>query len=487
MKTPRGSGSAGATGGGHPGPPRRARPLRPSPRAWAGPLAALACWWAGGAAAEGAAFATTVAPTGANVVLQQPSVVGLRWAVAIVGAPGSTVALSPQGCFTTLPTTCPPPAAIPDLGRVNVPLTGTLVTGTGTSTAPESLLIPQTASLRAQQLGINTFFYNRTFTVSTIAGAASAALTAHLGSSAYGNFSIARVEIYFAEGRRDITVRRGTQGLKAYADIRFNGTGTLRGRWLVAEPGVRGTLADLDVGGLVGVPQNRVGTPDGIVTTRPRLDDWRILSHVERTIRYGDRIVLESPDVPGLPTSNTGTHLVRLEIFQERIFAGGFVTDAPVGIQLPVARYYVEGEAPGGLVARAGTAVRLAAPEDGAILPVTPPTFSWLTVPGAAQYRVEIFEADPRAGVVGGISGDPSVELYRSGPGALRAVTLMDAVGPRIFSGVTRRAVTSFSLHSRYLGRFRPGQVYLWKVVAVDDRGDAIGTSPLRVFSFRTP
>ncbi len=461
--------------------PALRRPGRLGAAAWTVALA-LACaalWLSGGAAPAGAADCTpTVTPLGGNVVVTRASVIAATWNVGTAANQCS----SAFGLFSTCAPSNNPtdpdrcgaagfdlsPSDPRVIGQVSFPL---ITVGRGARQfVPETLLIPAETSLRALKLGLTHFFYGRIWNnFGQNIPNAPGQITCRLSTSAFGIFSIGRIEIYFSAGRNDILVRKGTQGLKAYADILFNGTGTLRARWLVAEPGARIPAAAQSTARQTFVPDN---------IFRP--DDWRILSYVEKTVTFGDRIVLESPEFPSLPTFITGQHLVRLEILQDR------QTDAQVGIQLPVARYYVEGDRVGFQVTRAGTPVRLSAPADGAQLAqAPPPTFSWFAVPGSAQYRVEIYEADPRAGAFGGISGDPSVELYRSGGGAMRAITLMDAVGQKVFSAVTQGAVTSLPLHPGYLGRFRPRQVYLWKVVAVDGRGDPIGASALRALSFR--
>ena len=135
---------------------------------------------------------------------------------------------------------------------------------------------------------------------------------------------------------------------------------------------------------------------------------------VYRTVTFGGQVVLESPEAPGLPAFAAGQHLVTLEILQ------GQSGDPAFGFQFPIARYFVGG---GGAAARRGVAalaplvtVRLQAPEDGAQLPLEPPTFTWLATPGAAQYRLEIFEADPGTFLV--------------------AVSRLETVGPKVFGAI---------------------------------------------------
>jgi hypothetical protein len=316
--------------------------------------------------------------------------------------------------------------------------------------APETILIPSALLDRAVRLGLRTVYYRRAWLAETpqvVLPTNAATVTVRIATDASGPFAITRLELYFEGGLSTITVPRGREALKATADIRYSGTGTIRARWRVAEPGNRTIPAEQ-------LAARVLQTPPG----RYPMDDWRILADLRRTVTFGDRILLPSPDAPSLPTFLTGPHLVTLEILQ------GQPGDPFFNFQYPIARYFVTSSGP---TAAGGSilALRLAAPDDGARLPLAPPSFAWSPIPGVAQYRLEIYEVNPTATSMG-------------------AVTRLGQTGQRIVGAVTQGGATTYSLHPAYLGRFRPGSFYLWKVVALSGSGDPVSASALRTFSF---
>ncbi len=480
------------------------RPFRPAIALAAAALAMAVAWWGPGVSVAQAACAfefcfnsltTTPTPGVVTTVPGQASALAVTWNLR-VNASGVTtdgpfffgltgVPVSALGCFTAAPTTtCPPPANVPLLGRVTVALTGTPVivppaffpySVVRTSTAAESFLIPQDVILKAQKLGLTQFFYTRVFSIvafGTPTTSTQRPVSVRVQGSAGGPFAINRMEIFFERGRNDITVPRDTAGLKVFVDIRYSGTGTLRARWRVAEPGAR-----------TGLAEQLAARPFASATdTRFPLDDWRILADIRRTLTFGDRIVLQSPEAPSIPTFITGLHLVTLEILQ------GQPGDPSFLFQFPVARYLV---LPGGVAPRtlAATGVRLASPADGAQLPLEPPTFAWSGYPGSAQYRVEVFEVVPGSG---GLRPPPGpfadgLTPTAGADAAARALARMGAVGPTVLTALARGDADRLTLHQAYLQRFKPHQEYLWRVVALSGSGDALATSPFRTFSFRGP
>jgi hypothetical protein len=121
------------------------------------------------------------------------------------------------------------------------------------------------------------------------------------GGSAFATFSIARVELMFQNQRREITVPLDTPDLAVYADIRYNGTGALKAQWEVAEPGMADTTG------------------------------FRVLETIQEFVPFGDRVVIQRPRVPPLPTHSPGEYQVALRIMEP-----------PAAFALPVARYFVE-------------------------------------------------------------------------------------------------------------------------------------------------
>ncbi len=100
-------------------------------------------------------------------------------------------------------------------------------------------------------------------------------ITISITGEAAAEFSINRVELYFENRRPEITIERNMQKLKAFADIRFSGSGLLEGYWEV---------------------------------------DGRLISREFRHLTYGRSVTLQTPDIPGLPTFDEGSHIVRFVI-----------------------------------------------------------------------------------------------------------------------------------------------------------------------------
>src|SRR5271157_4142076 len=105
---------------------------------------------------------------------------------------------------------------------------------------------------------------------------------------------IERMSIYFDNDRPEITVKRNYP-LKAYAEIEYTGDGLLVGQWEV---------------------------------------DGEFLANVTMTISSRYKLVLESPDIPQIPTFVSGTHRIRLVI-----------TNPSLGSSSPTAIYFVTADA----------------------------------------------------------------------------------------------------------------------------------------------
>ncbi len=104
------------------------------------------------------------------------------------------------------------------------------------------------------------------------------------------DLKINRITIYFSNDRPDITVKRNYP-LKVYAEIGYTGVGLLEGHWEV---------------------------------------DEEFLTNVTKTISSGDRLIIESPEIPHVPTFVSGTHKIRF-----------VVTNPSQIIPFPYAIYFV--------------------------------------------------------------------------------------------------------------------------------------------------
>jgi hypothetical protein len=233
------------------------------------------------------------------------------------------------------------------LGTVNIPILGTL-SGVGANTSGtvgETLVVPIGVIKRAEQLGVRTFQYRRTFSfTSCLVTPPPEIVTVQLAvtTAAGAEFSINRLQLYFENDRAEITVKKNQPGIKAFVDIRFTGSGLLRGHWEV---------------------------------------DGRILSYVNRHLVYGRQVTLEFPEIPRpkelqyLPTIDAGTHIVR------------FVVSSPVRtVTPPEAIYFVTAEE------YAKGPIHLIFPKDKSEENYSPVTFKWEGRDQPTTYLVEFLE-----------------------------------------------------------------------------------------------
>jgi len=149
---------------------------------------------------------------------------------------------------------------------------------------------------------------------------------------------VERVQIYFENRRAEITTERDAVALKAFAEIKYEGSGLFEGFWEI---------------------------------------DGRLISNVKRHIPYGKRLTLVTPDIPPLPTVKTGTHRVRFVITRPEK-----EIPLPVGIYLVTEKRAVPEK----------VHVKLVSPPDGIDLTYEKLTFSWEGKEGNAIYLVEFFE-----------------------------------------------------------------------------------------------
>jgi hypothetical protein len=182
------------------------------------------------------------------------------------------------------------------LGRgivITVPTTVTATIQGGSGAVTETLTVPASVLDAARRQGATSFTFDRTFIDAPsppfITNVAS--IFVSVTSEAAASFAIKRIELYFDNRRGETTVPRNRRGLKAYADIRFVGSGLLSGYWEV---------------------------------------DGRRILDVNRSLSFGAGVTLSTPDSPDLPTFDTGSHVVRFVVVNPAF---------PVG--LPQALYFV--------------------------------------------------------------------------------------------------------------------------------------------------
>ncbi|OGL01070.1 MAG: hypothetical protein A3E31_04495 [Candidatus Rokubacteria bacterium RIFCSPHIGHO2_12_FULL_73_22] len=414
-------------------------------------------------------------PNGLNVSVLRPTAVNIKWVVT-GGTPGAR-GLSTVGHFVTgTPTAGTIGTAGDRIGanciagsNANVSNVGTLnssvamtIGANGVGRAVETLIIPASVSQRVLQNKQAVFFYCRTFAGTGTASTAANVVTCKQGSSAYANFSIARVELFFENRRHETTVPVGTPNLKVYADVAYNGSGLLRAVWEVAEAQYSGAAA-----GTVSALPSTFTNPN-VPSQSPQLNNFRTLHVINRFLGFGDRVLLTLPGTPPLPTSAPGAYDVNLR----------FIEPA-VPFAIPVARYFVEGRDHPRRIATIGVQV----PADGARLAPRPFDFRWEGVPNVSTYRIDVYPTESTSlpsfpGLVGSPSASPTSDASafnrgpREGPGAPGAV-----------SALIPAQMTSFTLRPSQLAKLAPGASYAWRIRGLDAQGNIVAESAMRQFT----
>lgn len=274
-----------------------------------------------------------------------------------------------------------------------VPLTVNIHNGSGR--VSEVINIPVRVIERTIQRNTNRFLYIRTFT-----GPDGILLTVTVDftitTEAGAAFDIKRIEMYFENRRAEITIDRNYPDLKAFADIRFVGSGLLQGVWEV---------------------------------------DGRVLSTVNQHLTFAGSITLQTPEIPPLPTFDSGSHIIR------------FIITSPVTeITLPSIIYFVTSAEFKGK----RFSIKLISPEDEAALKYSPVKFDWEKLSTATLFLIRFFD-------------NPSSKPIFSAYAKDASYALPEIVFKKIFS----------------LGR-----KYYWKVEGFDSGSNIIGESGTWSFSF---
>lgn len=203
--------------------------------------------------------------------------------------------------------------------------------------------------------------------------------------------SISRLELAFHDGKGQSVVRRNEQGLRARATLATVGSGLLQGYWEV---------------------------------------DGRPFPPLEQYVTYGQTVNIETPDVPPLPTFDTGDHMLRFVI-----------TSPGLAFPLPTLVYTVTPEE--------GRPIQLKSPLPGTLLPYAPAGFIWNAQPGVGHYELRFLSQN----------------------------------GQKIFAAITKEP--NYNLSEMALFKyFSPTASYYWQVEAYDAEGLPVGSSQSEPFRF---
>ena len=246
--------------------------------------------------------------------------------------------------------------------------------------ALETVNIPQGfAALAQSRPGPATLYFVREFEGS---GFAVVQITV-VGNSLAAPLTLTDVRMAFVVGnarRPTAAVVAGQRPPRVVADIEYSGSGVLRGRWEVVEPG-RETPEPGDL-----VPEASVPFANRGLQRR-----YTVVERFEHVLGAAGRFRLNGPDPARLPVRQAGNYLLLLRIEAVPARQPGLAASAEHGaasFALPVLSYNV------------GTGIDSASVLANRIITLLPgaaaagaPEIAWLPVEQARMYRVEFADA----------------------------------------------------------------------------------------------
>lgn len=257
--------------------------------------------------------------------------------------------------------------------------------------------IPASVARRAYQEaasgGVGTFFYVRRFESLSGGQDVYVAVTCRLaGGGARVPFALVDVRMSFTDDVPVAAVMSGDELQPFFAEIRYNGTGQLQGRWEIVRPGDELPVIE-DLLTEATLPAERRGLQ-------------RRYQQVEQFSFFlppsGDTYVLHGPDVKKLPSDVEGMYMILLRIEAtddkegdsnlDAVGAGfGTVRSGGVaGFPIPPLRYYV-GSTPRGMEAsNTGGILQLSPAPDAVWKQGQPVDFNWTEISGGMYYLLEV-------------------------------------------------------------------------------------------------
>ncbi|MBE9033149.1 hypothetical protein IQ266_25760, partial [filamentous cyanobacterium LEGE 11480] len=224
-----------------------------------------------------------------------------------------------------------------------LPLRSNLSRPSGQNNFTDIMTIPPSVARRAYQDAVrgnrSEFFYVRRFVNPTTGQSEFVAVTCRLaGGGARVPLSLTRVQLKFADGKPTPAITVGEDLPKFGAEIRFNGTGRLKGRWEVVLPGdPLPTREDL-------LPEASLPIERRALQRR-----YTTIERFDMFLQPTGRVFLPGPDPSRLPKGLTGAHMLLLrieatddregnsDIGGQRVISSGGVA----GFPLPTLRYFM--------------------------------------------------------------------------------------------------------------------------------------------------
>jgi hypothetical protein len=257
----------------------------------------------------------------------------------------------------------------------------------GTNNYTDIMSIPASITRKAYQDAARgnqaDFFYVRRLVSTTGAIDEYVAVTCRLTSSGAGvPLSITSVRYQLADGQTVPPIGSGETLPRFGANIAYNGTGRLKGRWEVVLPGDEPpTQRDLLTEATLPLEQ------------RGLQRRYTLLERFDLFLQPNGKVFLPGPDPATLPKGSTGLHQVLLRIEATDNSAGTSFNNVSIvptggvaGFPMPILRQSIVSNS---------KQIALLQPDSKAQMPAEQPLrFSWQGIDGAKGYKLEVKQSD---------------------------------------------------------------------------------------------
>ena len=392
-----------------------------------------------------------VNPTGVNVNSQNATVVFLTFGQV----PAGYVAAEGMWCGRLIP--APPPAlgaqCRPDLIYGTLPARYDLSQSSGNQGLTDIMSIPPSVTRRAYQTALNGgdagFFYVRRFVSSTGLPDQYVNVTCRMsGGGARVPFALTNVEIRNGTSEPVLFVGSDERFAKLTAEIQYNGTGRLKGRWELVRPGEE-PPSDFDLLSEASLP----------LEERDSQKRYLQIARFNHFLPPGGKFSIPLEVNGRLPIDAEGQYLLLLRIeagddkdsdSDLRIIGVGdsiVHSGAAAGFPMPAFKFFVS--------ARPAS---LNWETDALILPASEfvlegnqsISFQWQPLAGASLYRLELFNEK----------------------------------NVRVFAAILLAPITRYQSPSWFDKRFG-GQRLKWQISAIDDKGHSVKVTVPRILSVK--
>lgn len=392
-----------------------------------------------------------VNPTGVNVNSQNPTTVFLTFGQI----PAGYLAVEAIWCGELIPAN--PPAignqCRPDTIFGSLPARYNLSTASGNAGFTDIMAIPPSVVRRAYEAAAGGatagFFYVRRFVSSNGQPDQFVAVTCRLTSGgARVPFALTNVEIKTPGEKPILFIKSGEEFPKISATIQYNGTGRLKGRWEIVQPGEE-KPDDTDLLTEATLPIEQRGS-------QKRFTQIASFNHFLPPVGKFE-LNLENP--ARVPSVAEGEYLLllRIEASDDKESDSNLLTlgvgdgivhsGAVASFPMPTLKFFVGGKDSNEIWTETA---QLTPSESMPVDKMDPLIFSWKEKEGAVVYRLEVF----------GVSGIP------------------------FFSAILRSPFTSYRAPSWFWTRFGETNAS-WRVAAMDENGIVIGQTRMRKLLIR--